>query len=142
MSRRATSVRPYLLVWLHNGRDEDAVRVFRLELLELRQHDFERAVGDQLDVLPPDHLLSVLSLKLGAQVEIESKVCELVSTFKLHTLQSSTVNPGVNLHRLKERAASAYIRGQQAFEMGPVPAPPYLELGVARRDVVNVVCLQ
>src|SRR3989442_342725 len=54
-----------LVVFLHDRGDDDAAGVFVLELLELIDPDLERAVGDQLDVLPAINLLRFLGTQTG-----------------------------------------------------------------------------
>mmetsp|Transcript_42699 Transcript_42699/g.107991 ORF Transcript_42699/g.107991 Transcript_42699/m.107991 type:complete len:437 (+) Transcript_42699:397-1707(+) len=53
-----------LVVLLHDGGNEHSVGVLLLEALELVQHDLQRAVADELDVLPAEHLV-VGALELG-----------------------------------------------------------------------------
>ena len=43
-------------VFLHDGSDEDPVRVLLFQLLELFEHGFERSVADEFYVLPPDYI--------------------------------------------------------------------------------------
>mmetsp|Transcript_15743 Transcript_15743/g.44976 ORF Transcript_15743/g.44976 Transcript_15743/m.44976 type:complete len:319 (-) Transcript_15743:269-1225(-) len=48
-----------LVVLLHDGRDQNVIRVLPLEPDKILKHRLERPVGNQLDVLPPDHLAGV-----------------------------------------------------------------------------------
>ena len=62
-----------LAVLFHDGRNQHAVWELGLELLELGEHRLQRAVGDELNVLPPNHLLVVRALHFGVPAHSSSR---------------------------------------------------------------------